>query len=297
MAKMSPKWIVLIGVIFVSFSSIFIRMSEAPSLIIATYRLGFTVLLLLPFVIKNKKEELKAIDRKSFLTCFVSGIFLALHFATWITSIQYTSITSSTVLVNTHTLFIVMGTWFILKEKVPGKAFVSIGITLLGSIIISLGDRSMGSNVLYGDFLAVLGAFFVAGYMMIGRIVRQSMSVTTYTFLVYVSCTFTLLLLDMITGTALYPYPMKEWLIFLVLAVFCTILGHSIFNWALAYIKPTFLSTAVLGEPVFATFWALILFQEVPAIWQVVGSIAIIFGIYLYIQINDEKNPVPLGEK
>lgn len=242
-------------------------------------------------------EELKAIDGKSFFTCFVSGIFLALHFATWITSIQYTSITSSTVLVNTHTVFIVLGTWFILKEKVPRKAVVSIGITLLGSIIISLGDRSMGSNVLYGDILAVLGAFFVAGYMMIGRIIRQRISVTTYTFLVYASCTFTLLVLDMITGTTLHPYPLKEWLIFLALAVFCTILGHSIFNWALAYIKPTFLSTAVLGEPVFATLWALILFQEVPAIWQVVGSMAIIFGIYLYIQMNDEKNSVPLGDK
>ncbi|MBB6216761.1 drug/metabolite transporter (DMT)-like permease [Anaerosolibacter carboniphilus] len=297
MPKISPKWIVLLGVVFVSFSSIFIRMSEAPSLVIATYRMGFTVLLLLPFVIKNKKKELKTIDGKSLLTCFISGIFLALHFATWITSIRYTSIASSTVLVNTHTLFIAMGTLFILKEKVPKKAFISMGVTLFGSIIISLGDHSMGSNVLYGDILAILGAFFVAGYMMIGRIVRQSISVTTYTFVVYTSCTFTLLLLAMVTGTSLYPYPIKEWFIFLALAIFCTILGHSIFNWALAYIKPTFLSTAILGEPVFATLWALLLFQEVPAIWQISGSLMIIFGIYLYIQMNEEKNPVILDEK
>lgn len=297
MEKINHKWIVLIGVIFVSFSSILIRMSEAPSLVIAGYRLGFTVLMLIPFVFRNKKEELKSIDRKSLITCLVSGVFLALHFATWITSIKYTSIASSTVLVNTHTVFIIAGTWFILKEKVSNKVFLSMGITLAGSIIISLGDHSMGSNVLYGDMLAILGAFFVAGYMMIGRIVRQRLSVTTYTFLVYSSCTLTLLLLAMITGTSLYPYPMEEWLIFIALAIFCTILGHSIFNWALEYINPTFLSTAILGEPVFATLWALILFHEVPALWQIGGSLLIIFGIYLYVQMNDEKNVVIQDEK
>ena len=137
MPKISHKWIVLIGVIFVSFSSILIRMSEAPSLVIAGYRLGFTVLMLLPFVFRNKKEELKSIDGKSLVTCIISGVFLALHFATWITSIKYTSIASSTVLVNTHTVFIIAGTWFILKEKVSAKVLLSMGITLAGSIIIS----------------------------------------------------------------------------------------------------------------------------------------------------------------
>ncbi len=286
--KLNPQWIVLIGVIFISFSSIFIKYSTAPSLIIAAYRLGFTILLLLPTVIRSKRQEIKEIDKKSLGICILSGIFLALHFATWITSIKYTSIASSAVLVNTHPVFILLGSVLILKEKVSKKTVLCIGVALGGGIIISMGDSALGSHVLFGDMLALIGAFFVAGYMMIGRVVRQHMSVTTYTFLVYTSCFVTLMLLVVGTGIPLYPYPLREWLIFLALAVFCTILGHSIFNWALGYVKATFVSTAVLGEPVFATLWAMLLFSEHPSLWQIIGSIMIVFGIYLSITWGQE---------
>jgi len=285
----NPKAVVMIGVIFVSFSSIFIKLSEAPSLIIASYRLIFTVLLITPSVVFRRREELKCVDRKSLILSIVSGIFLAFHFAAWITSIKYTSIASSTVLVNTHPIFIVIGSYLILKEKVSRKALIGMGITVLGSMIISFGDSSLGSNVLYGDLLAILGGLFVSGYMMIGRIVRQKMSMTSYTFIVYLTCSVTLVAIVLLTNTPLYPYPFKEWLIFLALAVFCTILGHSIFSWGLGYLKPTFISTAVLGEPVFAALWAIPLFHQYPPIWQIVGSLVIILGIYIFIQANDRS--------
>jgi len=289
MKKVNVKLIVLIGVIFVSFSSIMTKSSEAPSLVIATYRLGFTTLFLLPAIIKNKRSELREMDNGTLKICILSGIFLALHFATWITSIKYTSIASSTVLVNTHPIFIVIGSYFILKEKTSKKAVLSILIALLGSIIISTGDSTLGSNILLGDILAVLGGIFITAYMMIGRIVRQKLSVTSYTFIVYLSCSVTLLFLTLITKTPLYPYPLKEWLIFLALAIFCTILGHSIFSWALKYVKPTFISTAVLGEPVFATVWAIFIFNEIPTPWQIVGSIIILSSIYTFVKIKEEN--------
>ncbi|SHI61111.1 Permease of the drug/metabolite transporter (DMT) superfamily [Geosporobacter subterraneus DSM 17957] len=294
--KLNPQWAVLIGVVFVSFSSIFIKYSTAPSLIIAAYRLGFTILLLLPSVIRSKGEEISAINRKSLGICILSGVFLALHFATWITSIKYTSIASSAVLVNTHPVFILLGSVLILKEKVSKRSVLCIALALTGGIIISLGDSSLGSHAIFGDMLALAGALFVAGYMMIGRAVRQHMSVTTYTFLVYASCFATLMLLVAAAGIPLYPYPIKEWFIFLALAVFCTILGHSIFNWALAYVKAAFVSTAVLGEPVFATLWAILLFSEHPTLWQILGSGLILFGIYLFILWGqeDQQNKVPV---
>jgi len=269
MKKSNARLIVLLGVIFVSFSSIIAKSSEAPSLIISMYRMGFTVLLLLPSVLSKNLEEIKKVDKKTFRICVVSGIFLALHFATWIASLKYTSVASSTVLVNTHPVFIVLASFLILKEKVSKKTLITIGIALIGSIIISAGDSSLGSNILYGDILAIFGALFVAGYMMIGGIIRQKLSVTAYTFIVYTSCTITLILLSLFTKTPLFPYSIQEMLRFLMLAVFCTILGHSMFNWALEYVKPTFISTAVLGEPVFATIWAIIFFNEIPKIWQV----------------------------
>ncbi|WP_432402547.1 DMT family transporter [Wukongibacter sp. M2B1] len=289
MEKSNAKLIVLIGVIFVSFSSIIAKSSHAPSLIISVYRMGFTVLLLLPSTISKNLSEIKKVDIKTFGICVVSGIFLALHFATWIASLKYTSVASSTVLVNTHPVFIVLGSFLILKERISKNTLVSIAIALTGSIIISTGDSTLGSNILYGDMLAILGAFFVAGYMLIGSIARQKLSVTTYTFIVYASSTITLIILSIFTNTPLYPYPFQEMLRFLMLAIFCTILGHSIFNWALEYVKPTYISTAVLGEPVFASLWAIVFFKEIPKVWQFVGSLVIIYGIYRYTKIREPR--------
>ncbi|MBS3994486.1 MAG: DMT family transporter [Alkaliphilus sp.] len=285
--KFDPKIIVSIGVVFVSFSAILTKMSDAPPLIIAAYRLAFTVLLLLPAVIKSKIPEIKNIDKKSFNICMISGVFLALHFATWITSISYTSIASAVVLVNTHPIFIVIASYLLFKEKVSRKAFAGIMIAIVGSIIISTGNSTLGTNVLLGDILALLGAVFIAGYLLIGRVARQKLTVTTYTFLVYLSSLITLLIMVLIAEIPLFPYSGKDLLIFLGLAVFCTLLGHSIFNWALAHVTPTFISTAVLGEPVGAIIWAMIFFAEFPTLWQYAGSGIIMLGIYIYSKYND----------
>jgi drug/metabolite transporter (DMT)-like permease len=287
--KINPKLIVIIGVIFVSFSSILVKASSAPALIISTYRLAFTVILITPSALIKCKKEFKEIKWTTLLLSAVGGILLALHFATWITSIKYTSIASSTVLVNTHPIFIVALTWLLFREKQSKRALFSIGLTILGGAVISSGDNTLGSNVLYGDMLAVLGAAFVSGYMLIGRIIRQKLSVTAYTLIVYLSCTLTLLTLNLITSTPLYPYSLKEFAIFLALAVCCTILGHSIFNWSLEYVKPTFLSVSMLGEPVFATIWAIFIFAELPTLWNVVGSVMILWGIYIFSKAENAK--------
>lgn len=278
------KLIVLIGVIFVSFSSVLSKIATAPPLVIATYRLGFTSLLMYPMFLKNEKNIKQQMTTKLWLLCIGSGIFLALHFATWMTSIKMTTIASSTVLVNTHPIFILFGTYFIFKERVSKKAMMSIFIALIGSIVITLGDSSAGNHNLLGDLLAIAGGFFVAGYMLIGRFARQHLSVTAYTFIVYSCCTITLLLMDFATGTTLLGYPSTDYLIFLGLAVFCTLMGHSVFNWALAYLKPTFVSSSILGEPVFATIWAVFLLREIPTIYQLSGGGLILLGIFMHIQ-------------
>ncbi|HKL11328.1 MAG TPA: DMT family transporter [Clostridia bacterium] len=280
--KINPKIIILIGVFFTSFSSILTRISEAPSLAIATYRLGFTVLLIAPFFFSKHIYELKNMNKKTFMLCILSGIFLALHFASWISSIKYTSITSSTVLVNTQPVFVVIGSYLIYREKSSLRSVVSVLAAIGGSVIISLGDSSMGSNVLYGDFLAVIGALTVAAYMLIGRYARKNLSVTGYTFIVYTTCTATLLLMSIATSTPLTGYPIRELAIFLALAVVCTLLGHSIFNWGLGHVKSTFVSTAILGEPVLATIFAIVLLGEMPTLTRLIGGIVVIGGIYSF---------------
>ncbi len=281
--KINPKIIILIGVFFISFSSILTRVSEAPSLAIATYRVGIASLLLAPVFFAKHIPEMKRMNRKTFILCIISGIFLALHFASWISSIKYTSITSSTVLVNTQPVFVVLGSYLIYREKSSLRSVASILVAIAGSVVISLGDSSMGSNVLYGDFLAMVGAVTVAAYMLIGRYARRNLSVTGYTFIVYTTCTITLLFMALATSTPLTGYPPRELAIFLALAVVCTLLGHSIFNWGLGHVKPTFVSTAVLGEPVLATIFAILLLGEVPTLPRLVGGLVVIGGIYSFI--------------
>ncbi len=293
MSTKTVKLIVLLGVVFVSFSSILSKIATAPPLIIATYRLGFSVLLMLPVFLKHEKGILSKMTPKLWFLCSLSGVFLAFHFATWLTSIKMTTIASATVLVNTHPIFILFATYFIFKDKVSKKAMISIVIAFIGSIVITLGDSTVGSHNLVGDLLAIAGGFFVAAYMLIGRFARQHLSVTAYTFIVYGCCTITLLIMDFITGTPLIGYPTSDYIIFISLAVFCTLLGHSVFNWALAYLKPTFVSSSILGEPVFATIWAIFILNEIPSFYQIIGGLIILTGITLHIQAE----PVDMAEE
>jgi drug/metabolite transporter (DMT)-like permease len=289
MSKKSIKLIVLIGVIFVSFSSILSKIASAPPLIIATYRLGFSTLIMLPIFIRQEKDLSSNMTPKLWILCAISGILLALHFTTWLTSVKMTSIASSTVLVNTHPIFILLGMVLVTKEKVSKKAVLSVLIALVGSIVITLGDSNLGNHNLTGDLLAIAGGFFVAAYMLIGRYVRQHISVTAYTFIVYASCTLVLLVFDILTKTSLVGYPQTDYMIFIGLAVFCTLFGHSVFNWALGHLKPTFVSTSILGEPVFATIWAIFLLSEHPTLPQLLGGALILFGITMHIQAEPSE--------
>jgi len=296
--RIDPRGIVIAGVFFVSFSAILVKLSEAPPLIIATYRLGFTTLMLFPLFLRKSgfrrdrdssrgsSSERGWMNGRILLLCMVGGVSLALHFYTWFVSLRLTSVASAAVLVNTHPIFIVIGSAIFLKERINRKSLPFIVLTLIGSIIIALGDYGHGTRNLQGDILALLGAFFVSVYMLVGRAVRKEVSLPLYAFTVYGISTIVLLLLDVATGTPLHPYTPREFLIFFLLALVCTIGGHTVFNWALRYVKPSFISTAVLGEPVFASILALLIFRETPSLYTLLGGVLVIAGIFLFIRIT-----------
>ncbi|NLI93246.1 MAG: DMT family transporter [Peptococcaceae bacterium] len=288
MAHTRQHLFVFLGVMFISFSSIFIRMAEAPSLIIAFYRLLFTVLLLLPLFLREGISELKTLNRNLIVLSTMSGVFLALHFYAFMASLKYTSVTSSTVLVTIHPIFVGLGSFYFLKEKMSSGFVKAVFITLIGGIVISISDAGQGNSALFGDVLAFLGALLMTLYMLIGRVARQKISVTTYTFWVYLSSTITLFVINLIVKKPFYPYAMKEWILFLAMAFVCTVLGHNVLNWALKFLNPTFISTAILGEPVFATFWAMLFFSEFPGMFQLIGSSIVIFGLLMLIKKTEQ---------
>lgn len=293
MSSTPSKYFVFAGVFFTSLSSIFIRFSEAPSLVISAYRMLFTILLLfIPVMLKDRKTLLK-IKRKELFLCILSGIFLAFHFATWIASIKMTTIASSTVLVSLNPVFVAIASFFLFKERLNKKAIIGIITAILGSIVIAFADTQSGSShAVKGDFLAFLGSIFVAGYFIIGKIVRKNLSAGSYVFIVYSVSAIMLFILCFATNTPIYPYPIKEFAIFLGLAFFCSILGHTVYNWLMQYIPATFISTATLIEPIFASFMALILFREIPSSLTALGGIIIIIGIYWFIKNQRTKDSI-----
>lgn len=288
-STLSKKLIILLAVAGVSLSAIFVRYSNAPSTVLVFYRVLFASFFLLPVVLLKHRKELFSLKLKSLLLCSVSGIFLGLHFAAYFEAIQFTSIASCVVLVDTEVFFVAIAMFLLFKEKIPTKGILGILITFIGSVIVAMGDSGEGSNVLYGDFLAIAGAGFMAVYTMIGKTCRAYMSTTVYTFIVYLTAGITVALITLFQGNALFGYDSVNYLSALGMAVFCTLLGHSVFSWGLKYISASFISTAKLLEPVFASILGLLIFAQQPKFTAILGGVVILFGIYTYTTVKEKQ--------
>lgn len=276
------RLLVLLGVAGVSLSAVFVRWSSAPSLVLALYRMVFSAALLAPWVFLRCREELRALARRDLLLCLLSGAFLGFHFAAYFESLRWTSIASSVVLVDTEVLFVALGSVLLLQKKLPWRAWLAVALAFGGSIVIALADTATGLDAIRGDLIALSGALCMAVYTMIGAVCRRRLSTTVYTFLVYTAASVTLLAVTLAGRMPLAGQGAVNALTALGMAVFCTLLGHSVFSWGLKYLSPAFISTVKLLEPAFASMWGLLLFAERPGLLTMLGGAVIICGIALY---------------
>ena len=279
--------VLLMGVLCGSLSAVFIRWSTAPSLVLALYRMAFSSALLAPWTLLYHREELRTLSRRDLLLCLASGAFLGLHFAAYFESLRWTSIASSVVLVDTEVFFVALGSVLLLRKKLPGRAWLAVALAFGGSVVIAMADTAVGPDALRGDAIALTGALCMAVYTMIGAVCRRRLSTTVYTCLVYTAAAVTLLVITLAGGAPLMGYGAVNGLTALGMAVFCTLLGHSVFSWGLKYLPPAFISTVKLMEPVFASMWGLALFAERPGVLTVLGGAVIICGIALYSRAAD----------
>ena len=279
-----PMAVLAVGVLGISLSSIFVRYSAAPSAVTAAWRLIWSVVLLAPVALGGPeiRKEFRRVEKRSMLLSLFSGIALAVHFALWFESLQHTSVASSTTIVCTDVIWVSLGYCLFLKGRLSGKAALTIAVMLLGSVLIAMSDAGGGGGQLYGDILALLGAIAIAVYTLIGRVLRTKMSTTVYTFLVYSACALVLVGLCLAQGQNLLGYGWNAIGIGFLLAVFSTILGHSIFSWSLKYFSPAFVSACKLCEPVGAAVLAVFLFGELPKALQLLGGGLILGGVYYY---------------
>ncbi|USK59189.1 DMT family transporter [Peribacillus asahii] len=279
----NPYFALVVGVITVSFSAILVKLASAPSGIIAFYRLLFTVLLLLPFFLIKHVHEIKLMIRKDFFLTMAAGIFLAFHFILWFESLNYTTVASSTVLVTLQPIFAFAGAFFFFKECFSVKVLISGAVAIIGSVIISWGDFRISGWALLGDLLALIACALATSYLLVGQDVRKRISSTTYTFIVYLFSTIVLFIYVLVAQQPLRGYPATDWMYFILLAIFPTLLGHSLFNWAIKWVSTTTISMAILLEPVGATILAYFLFGE-KVIWtQLLGGAVICYGLVMFL--------------
>jgi len=269
-----------LAIVAASFAAIFIRFSDVHPIAIAFYRMLFSTLLLL-FFIPPYIDEIKGLSKKEWTILITTGFFLAIHFAAWVSSLEYTTVASSVILVSAHPLIVAwIGGWY-LGEKTPKKIYFGIGIALVGVSLMVFSDYSISEWALFGDILALLGMLAIAGYILRGRKVRQTTSLVTYAFLVYLTSTIFLGLFSVGFSTSFTIYPMREYIIFLALAVIPTMFGHTVYNWALKYVRARIVSISLLGEPIGSSFLAFFLLNETPPRLSILGGVITLFGIYL----------------
>jgi len=286
-----PMIMIVVGIMGISLSAIFVRYSDAPSAVTAAYRLLWTAAILTPVVFGKPvvRRELGAIEGKMAALSVLSGLFLAIHFVLWFESLKHTTVASSTTIVCTEVIWVCLGFCLILKGKIQRKALAAIAVTLGGSLLIAWADSGSGAQ-LYGDVLALLSAVAVGAYTLIGRVVREKVSTTVYTYLVYTACATVLVAACLVQGNSLAGFGWSPVIVGVLLALFSTILGHSIFSWCLKYFSPAFVSASKLCEPVVAAIFAAFLFGEIPTALQILGSILILGGVLWYSRIENQKS-------
>jgi len=284
-----PYIALFISVASVSTAAILIVSCETDSsLSIAFYRLLFTTLLILPFVIfyKKTREELTSLNKSAILIMIIIGVILAAHFAFWITSLKLTSVASSVILVTAHPLLVGPVSHFFLKERLTMLNGFGIVLSVFGVVLLVYGNYGFSSgnlDTLEGNLLAIFGGIAAGLYILGGRKVRKTVSVGSYAIVVYAVATITLFLICLLFSAPLYGLSLKDYGIIFLMAVLAGMLGHTLYNWSLEYIRASLASVVLLGEPIGSSLlaYALPWINQVPSKYTVIGGGFILFGIYL----------------
>jgi len=281
--RVSPMAALAVAVLAVSTSAILIRWSGAPPTVAAFYRVLFTTGLLAPLAFTRHGERLRSLGRRDALAAGATGLALSAHFAAWFQSVEWTSVAASVTLVQAQPLFVALGAWALLDERLGARKLGGILLAVAGMAVMSAGDLLGGALVgprpLAGNALAVVGAVMMAAYVLAGRSLRARVPLVPYVTVVYSVCAAGLLCVALLQGVPLLGYEPVEWGLFLAMAVGPGVFGHTVLNWALEHVESAVVSVSLLGEPVGSTLLAMVLLAEVPGTWTVAGGAVVLAGI------------------
>lgn len=306
-SRFLPYLVLLMGVFVAATSSILVRLAQgggagAPSIVIAAWRLIVASALLTPMVWRKHRPELFGLRRTDAWWGLAAGVMLAVHLATWISSLEFTSVASSAALVTTNPLWVALAVHFIFSEKLSRNTVLGLVAAFAGSVLIAFSDGGVlvlannglqffwknllaptgkADTAVFGDSLALIGAITGAGYLLVGRDLRRRLSNTVYVWLVYTAAMLTMLIVVTSSHRSLVGYGWQTYVWMLLLGLGPQLLGHTSFNWALAHLSATFVALTILGEPIGSAILAYFIFDETFAPIQLIGLILLLAGIAL----------------
>jgi drug/metabolite transporter (DMT)-like permease len=280
-----------VGVLAVSAAAIFIRLAEAPAVAIAFWRCALGSAVLLPPALVRKDRFPRG---RTLYAGIASGVALGAHFGFWISSLDYTSVAASVVLVSTQPVFVAVLAYLLFGEHTTPLSFLGIVVAIAGTAVIAF-DRTVGSAAFLGSVLALLGAVTVAVYVLIGRSSRTGgVGVLPYSIVVYSAAAATLLPVALVFGVSLWGYPGETWFWLAAITAGPQLMGHTVFNWALRYVEASIVSGTILAEPVVAALLAWLVLSERPGRLTIVGGAVVLAGLYLLLKGRSvEAEPVP----
>lgn len=270
----------VLGVTAVSFSAVLFRLGDAPPFAVAFYRCVMAVAVLLPIAMIRDRAAFRVFTSRSLSLSLVSGAFLALHFATWIPSLDLTTVAASTVLVTTSPLWVAL-LGRLIGERMSRRAVAGVLVALAGTLVITGGGAEAGLRAAGGDILALLGALFAAAYVMAGRTLRRDLPVLPYVIVVYTTCAVCMAGAMVVSREPFTGYPVRTWLLLAAMTAGPQLLGHTVFNLLLGDLPASVVTISIMAEPVGATVLALLILGEIPGVLTLIGGAIVLAGVYV----------------
>lgn len=278
--------LLFLGVLSVSFAAIFIRLADAPPLVIATYRMAIASVILVPIASTRFRQSFSKLSKHDMLLILLSSVFIALHFWLWITSLSYTSIASSVVLVTAHPAFVVVISYFLWGERLNKLTIGGIVVALIGVVFINYGGLTFGSQAILGNLLALVAGFFMGAYLIVGRQLKTRIDILSYLAIIYTCSAGILLVATIASGYNLFGYSPNTYLMLILLALVPQLIGHSCLNLAVRLMPVTLVSVAILGEPVGATLLGSFILNEIPTANEIAGGLLTLGGIFIVMRYS-----------
>jgi drug/metabolite transporter (DMT)-like permease len=284
-----------VGIISLSFSAMFVRWANAPGPVTAFYRLFFSIFLLLPFFLPRLRTH-QPIRSQMIFFPLLAGVFTAFDLALWTASLAYTTAANATLLGNTSPLWVALGTWLILKQKLTAGFWRGLAVALMGAVLIMGTDFIMHPRFGVGDAMALFTGFFYGGYFLFTQKSRATFDPVVHIFFVGVGASFSLFIINMMLGYPFLGFDRNTWLIFLATAVVSQVIGYMSLAYALGHLPASVVSPTMILQPVVTTLLAIPLLAEVPTAWQGIGGLIALVGIYLVNQSHLKSRPETPGE-